>query len=47
MAQAIASDVNAVGILTRHWQMGNVPDVYTVATLPVLAITPAQPQVAI
>ena len=47
MAQAIASDVNAVGILTRHWKMGNVSVVYTVATLPVLALTNAEPQGAI
>jgi hypothetical protein len=47
MSQAIANDVNAVGILTRHWKMGNVSDVYTVATIPVLAITPGEPQGAI
>jgi hypothetical protein len=44
MSQAIANDVNAVGILTRHWKMGVVYDVYTVATVPVLAITPGEPQ---
>jgi PBP superfamily domain len=44
MAQAVTEDVNAVGILTRHWKAGNVSDVYTVATVPVLAIFPAEPQ---
>ncbi len=42
MAQAIADDVNAVGILTRRWKAGNVSDVYTVAAVPVLALTPDQ-----
>ncbi|MCX6035551.1 MAG: substrate-binding domain-containing protein [Chloroflexi bacterium] len=47
MAQALASDVNAVGILTRRWKAGNVSDAYTVATLPVLALTKAEPQGAV
>ena len=47
MAQAIARDVNAVGILTRHWKAGNVSAVYTVATVPVLALTPVEPQGAV
>ena len=47
MAQAIASDVNAVGILTRHWKAGNVSAVYNVASVPVLALTPAKPQGAV
>ncbi len=42
MAQAIAADVNAVGILTRRWKAGNVSDVYTVAAVPVLALAPDQ-----
>ncbi len=47
MAQAIAIDVNAIGILTRHWKAGNVTEVYTVATVPVLATTRDTPQVAV
>ena len=43
MSLAIANDVNAVGILSRHWKAGNVSDVYTISNIPVLAITPAQP----
>ena len=43
MAQAIANDVNAVGILTRRWKTGNISDVYTIAAVPVLALTPDQP----
>ena len=44
MAQAIANDVNAIGILTRHWQAEGVADLFTVASVPVLAILPAEPQ---
>lgn len=47
MAQAIASDVNAIGLLTRHWKTGNISAVYTVASVPVLALTPAEPQGAV
>jgi hypothetical protein len=44
MAQAIANDVNAVGILPRRWMAGNVQAVYVAASAPVLAITSAEPQ---
>lgn len=44
MAQAVADDVNAIGILTKHWKADNVSDVFTVASVPVLAITPSESQ---
>jgi hypothetical protein len=44
MAQAIANDVNAVGILPRTWKMGNISDVFTIASVPVLALTPSESQ---
>jgi len=47
MAQAIAKDVDAVGVLPRHWNMGNVSDVFSVATVPVLVLTPPEPQEAV
>jgi hypothetical protein len=47
MGQAIAGDVNAVGLLTRRWKTGGVSAVYTVATVPVLALTPAKPPGAV
>jgi hypothetical protein len=47
MSQGIANDVNAVGILTRHWKAGNVAEVFTVATVPVLAITAQEPSGAL
>jgi hypothetical protein len=43
MAQAVADDVNTVGILSSHWLNGTVSAVYTVATVPVLVLTPAEP----
>jgi hypothetical protein len=43
MVQAIAADVNAVGILTGHWPAEGISDVLTVTSVPVLAITPSQP----
>jgi hypothetical protein len=44
MSQAIANDVNTVGILTRHWKAGNVSDMFTVTTVPVLAIPSSDPR---
>jgi hypothetical protein len=44
MSQAIVSDVNAVGILTRRPMGSSVLDAFTVATAPVLALTQATPQ---
>jgi hypothetical protein len=44
MAQAIAGDENAIGILSRHWKMGNVSEVYVATSAPVLAITSSAPQ---
>jgi hypothetical protein len=47
MSKGIANDINAIGILTRHWKAGNVTEVFTVATVPVLAITAGQPSGAL
>ena len=45
MSQAISKDVNAIGLLTRHWKTGDTSEVFTAASnLPVLAITQSQPQ---
>jgi len=42
MDQAIADDVNAIGILPRSWKVENVQEVYVAATVPVLAIIPSE-----
>jgi hypothetical protein len=47
MSDALVNQPNAVGILPRRWKTGDVRDVYLVATVPVLAITPAEPQGAV
>jgi hypothetical protein len=44
MMQAVAKDVNAAGILTRHWKTETVKEVLSFASVPVLAITPGEPQ---
>lgn len=44
MAQAVAKDMNAVGILTRHWKTGDVAQVFVATSAPVLVITPTSPK---
>jgi len=44
MSDTLVNESNAVGILPRHWKAGNVREVFSVATVPVLAITAAEPQ---
>ncbi|HLA07507.1 MAG TPA: hypothetical protein VJ022_08690 [Anaerolineales bacterium] len=43
MSDTLVNQPNAVGILPRHWRAGDVRDVYSVATVPVLAITQNEP----
>lgn len=44
MSDTLVNESNAVGILPRHWKAGNVREVFTVATVPVLALTELEPQ---
>jgi hypothetical protein len=44
MSDLLNSESNAVGILPRHWKAGSVREVYSVGTVPVLAITSEEPQ---
>ena len=44
MSDTLVNESNAAGILPRHWQAGDVREVFSVATVPVLAITDAEPQ---
>jgi hypothetical protein len=44
MSDRLMADPVAVGILPRHWKMGDARDVYTIPSVPVLAITPTEPQ---
>jgi hypothetical protein len=48
MSQAVLNNIDAVGIITRHWKTRNTSDVFTAASnLPVLAITQSEPQGAL
>jgi hypothetical protein len=44
MSDTLVNESNAVGILPRHWKVGNVREVFTVATVPVLALTKLESQ---
>ena len=44
MSDTLVNESNTVGILPRHWKVGDVRDVFSVATVPVLAITQNEPQ---
>jgi len=44
MSDTLVNESNAVGILPRHWKAGDVREVFSVATVPVLAITQAEPE---
>ncbi len=44
MSDTLVNESNTVGILPRHWKVGDVRDVYLVATVPVLAMTQSEPE---
>ena len=44
MSNLINAEKDAVGILPRHWMTGNVREVFSAGTVPVLAITKEEPQ---
>ncbi|WKZ48190.1 MAG: hypothetical protein QY306_02340 [Anaerolineales bacterium] len=43
MLESLNGESNSVGILPRHWVAGDLRDVYSVATVPVLALTKSEP----
>jgi hypothetical protein len=47
MSNTLVNEPNTVGILPRHWKVGDSREVFSVGTVPVLAITPTKPQGAI
>jgi hypothetical protein len=47
MSDVLNSESNSVGILPRHWKVGDVREVYSVAKVPVLALTQNEPQGAV
>jgi len=44
MSDVMNSESNAVGILPRHWKAGDVREIYSVETVPVLAMAQDEPQ---
>jgi hypothetical protein len=44
MSDTLVNESDTVGILPRHWKAGDIREVFTVATVPVLAITNSEPQ---
>jgi hypothetical protein len=47
MSDTLVNESNAVGILPRHWKVGDTREVFSVASVPVLAMTSSEPQGAI
>jgi len=44
MSDLLNAEKDSVGILPRHWKSGNVREVFSADTVPVLAITSKEPQ---
>jgi hypothetical protein len=44
MSDTLVNESNTVGILPRHWKAGDVREVFTVAIVPVLAMTNSEPE---
>jgi hypothetical protein len=43
MVEALTADPNAIGILPRGWMNDQLRELYVVASIPVLALTPSEP----
>ena len=44
MSDTLINEPNTVGILPKHWKAGDAREVFSVGTVPVLAITHTEPQ---
>lgn len=44
MSDALSADADAVGILPRHWMMGEIREIFSAGSVPVLALTKSEPQ---
>ena len=44
MSDILVSQENTVGIMPRHWRVGDAREVYIVGKVPVLALTKSEPQ---
>lgn len=43
MSDTLVNEANTVGILPRHWKVGDMREVFSVGTVPVLALTQSEP----
>ena len=44
MSAALSVDVNAIGFLPRAWMTGDLKELLVAASVPVLALTPSEPE---
>lgn len=44
MSDTLVNEPNTIGILPRHWKVGDSREVFSAGTVPVLALTNAEPQ---
>ncbi len=44
MSDTLVNEPNTVGVLPRRWKVGDVREIFSVAIVPVLAITQSEPQ---
>ena len=44
MSDTLVNEPNTVGILPKHWKVGDSRIVFSVGTVPVLALAKAEPQ---
>jgi hypothetical protein len=44
MSDTLNNEANTVGIVPKHWKAGDSRFVYSIPNIPVLAITPNEPQ---
>lgn len=44
MSDTLGNEINTVGILPSHWKVGDVRELFSAATVPVLALTESEPQ---
>jgi hypothetical protein len=47
MTNSIETVPGSIGVVTRRWKSGNTLEVFSLATVPVLAITSSQPEGAV
>lgn len=47
MSDVLNTELNTVGVLPRHWKTGTPRQVYSAGTVPVLAVTRAEPEGAL